>query len=312
VASFILFLLLLTPAGFLPAPAATTASPWDARRVAAAATQAARSTPSKRPDSPRLYVFDCGTLDVADTGRFRLKREEVATDKLSVGCYLVAHPRGMLIWDTGAVPDSMVKPGGTPARYRIVLPDNQERFVTIAKPLKAQLAEAGYAPADITHVVLSHYHYDHSANTNDFAAATWLVRQVERDLMFAAKPPDLTQPASYAALRNSKTTIVRTDDYDVFGDGAVVIKFAPGHTPGHQVLSLKLAKTGRVVLTGDLYHYPEERTLGRIPTFDDNQQQTAKTRADLDVFLKANNAQLWIQHDFTGSAKLKKAPQFYD
>jgi hypothetical protein len=67
-----------------------------------------------------------------------------------------------------------------------------------------------------------------------------------------------------------------------------------------------------VVLTGDLYHYPEERTLGRIPTFDDNQQQTAKTRADLDVFLKANNAQLWIQHDFTGSAKLKKAPQFYD
>ena len=38
------------------------------------------------PRSPRLYVFDCGTLDIADTGRFRLKREEVATDKLSVGC----------------------------------------------------------------------------------------------------------------------------------------------------------------------------------------------------------------------------------
>src|SRR5438128_1170431 len=47
--------------------------------------------PRQSVRSPRLYVFDCGTLDVADTGRFRLKREEVATDKLSVGCYLVAH-----------------------------------------------------------------------------------------------------------------------------------------------------------------------------------------------------------------------------
>src|SRR5713101_5945952 len=56
--------------------------------------------------SLRLYVFDCGTLDVADPGRFRLKREEVATDKFSVGCYLVVHPRGRLIWDTGAVPDA--------------------------------------------------------------------------------------------------------------------------------------------------------------------------------------------------------------
>jgi len=153
---------------------------------------------------------------------------------------------------------------------------------------------------------------DHSANTNDFAGATWLVRQVERDAMFSAKPPDLTQPSTYSALRGSKTTIINTDDHDVFGDKSVVIKFAPGHTPGHQLLYVKLANTGGVVLSGDLYHYPEERTLGRIPTFDDNQQQTAATRAALDVFLKKNNAQLWIQHDFTANAKLKKAPAYYD
>ena len=185
------------------------------------------------PRSPRLYVFDCGTLDIADTGRFRLKREEVATDKLSVGCYLIAHPRGTLIWDTGAVPDAMVTSPGTPTRYRLLLPDGQERNVTTAKTLKAQLAEAGYAPTDINYVALSHYHYDHSANTNDFAKSTWLVRQVERDAMFAAKPPDLVQPPTYSAMRTAKTTIVKTDDHDVFGDGSVVIKFTPGHTPGH-------------------------------------------------------------------------------
>jgi len=276
------------------------------------ALQTPPGTSANRPPSLRLYVIDCGTLDVADTGRFRLKREEVSTDKLSVGCYLVAHPRGTLIWDTGAVPDSMVQAGGTPVRYRVRLPGDQERFVTLTKTLKAQLAETGYKPADITHVVLSHYHYDHSANTNDFASATWLVRQVERDAMFAVKPPDLVQPSTYSALRGSKTVIIKTDDYDVFGDGTVVIKFTPGHTPGHQVLALKLANTGRVVLAGDLYHYPEERTLNRIPTFDDNQEQTAKTRVSLDAFLRKNNAQLWIQHDFAATAKLKKAPQYYD
>jgi len=280
--------------------------------VSAFAPQARPGAPAATARSLRLYVFDCGTLDIADTGRFRLKREEVATDQLSVGCYLVVHPRGTLIWDTGAVPDSDVTPGTTPVRHRIVLPGSQERFVTLSKSLKAQLAGAGYTPAMITHLALSHYHYDHSANTNDFAGATWLVRQVERDAMFAATPPDLTQPTSYAAVRGSKTTIIRSNEYDVFGDRTVVIRFAPGHTPGHQVLYVKLAKTGGVVLSGDLYHYPEERTLGRIPTFDDNQQQTAATRAALDVFLKQNKAQLWIQHDFAATAKLKKAPDYYE
>ena len=98
----------------------------------------------------------------------------------------------------------------------------------------------------------------------------------------------------------------------MFGDGTVVLKSAPGHTPGHQVLFVKLAKTGPVVVSGDLYHYPEERTLNRIPTFDADEKQTAASRAALDVFLKQTGAQLWIQHDFIANAKLKKAPGYYE
>jgi N-acyl homoserine lactone hydrolase len=71
---------------------------------------------------------------------------------------------------------------------------------------------------------------------------------VERDAMFAAKPPDKVNPANYSALKDSKTVIIPADDYDVFGDGTVVMKLAPGHTPGHQVLFLKLKKTGPIVL----------------------------------------------------------------
>lgn len=184
--------------------------------------------------------------------------------------------------------------------------------MTMTKSLTQQLKEVGYSPAEITHLALSHYHYDHTANANLFVNATWLVRQEEREAMFAPKAPAVTQPSTYAALGGIKATIIKSDDYDVFGDGSVVIKSAPGHTPGHQMLFVKLAHTGPVLLSGDLYHYPEERALGRVPTFEFDAQKTRATRSAIDAFLKRSGAQLWIQHDFRGNAKLKKEPNYYE
>ena len=169
----------------------------------------------------------------------------------------------------------------------------------------AQLVEVGYSPADIKFLALSHYHYDHTANANEFKSATWLVRRVERDAMFAESPPGVTQPSTFAALRNSKTLILDSNDHDVFGNGTDVIKPAIGHTPGHQILYVKLPTTGDVVLSGDLYHYPEERVLDRVPTFEFDREQTRAARPAIEVFLKQTGAQLWIQHDVTGTAVLK-------
>jgi N-acyl homoserine lactone hydrolase len=261
--------------------------------------------------SVRLYVLDGGILE-SDPGRYRLKPEEVATPQLSVAAYLVVHPKGTVMWDAGAVADDSWAPAAGAVSRHIVLSNGQDRRVTIRSSLKAQLAAAGYAPADITYLALSHYHWDHVANANDFATANWLVRQSERDGLFpepAAGPP---YPSTYGYLRNSKTTIITTDEHDVFGDGTVVIKSSPGHTPGHQVLYVKLAKTGGVVLSGDLYHYPEERTLNRLPVAEFDQDQTRRSREALEVFLKRNGAQLWIQHDLVAHAKLEKAPEYYD
>jgi hypothetical protein len=78
------------------------------------------------------------------------------------------------------------------------------------------------------------------------------------------------------------------------------------------VLFLKLARTGPILLSGDLYHYPEERKLNRVPTTEFNAAQTIASRAAVEAFLKKTGAQLWIQHDFTANAKLKKAPEFYE
>ena len=286
--------------------------------ILSAQTTKSGKTTSSNPEraqsarTVRLYVFDCGTLRVTDMTRFQLKNDDVKTMDLAVPCFLVVHPKGTLIWDTGAVPDDSWKPSGKPATQHLVLPDGQTRDVTMVKSLKEQLAEIGYSPSDITYLALSHYHYDHTGNANEFAGSTWLVRQVERDAMFAEKAPGTTQPSSYAALRGSKTIIIKTDDYDVFGDGTVVFKLAPGHTPGHQVLYLTLAKSGNILIAGDLYHYWEERALDRVPTFEYDAAQTRASRVVIEAFLKKTGAQMWIEHDLNGNSKLKKSPSFYE
>ena len=214
-----------------------------------------------------------------------------------------------MIWDTGEIPDSAFASGVKPA--------TQGAFV-VDRPLLPQLAAIGYAPADITYLALSHYHGDHVANASLFAGSTWIVQKADRDRILAPRPA--VRPATgavpdekfFEGLANAKTIVLNGEDRDVFGDGSVVIKSTPGHTPGHQSLFLKLAKTGNVLLTGDLYHYPEEMKFKKIPSFDTDKEQTAKSRAMIEAFVKQNRAELWIQHDYTAGIKHKIAPEFYD
>jgi N-acyl homoserine lactone hydrolase len=259
----------------------------------------------------RLYVFDAGTLE-SDPARYQLKPDEVKTTQLAMTAFLIVHPRGTLMWDTGGVADDTWTPNGRPVSKRILLSDYRERPVVVRQSLVAQLAAAGYQPAQITYLSLSHYHWDHVANANLFAGATWLVRKVERDAMFPEKVPEVAQPSTFAALRSSKVKEIDTDEFDVFGDGSVVILAMPGHTPGHQGLYVKLANTGGVVLAGDLYHYPEERSLQRLPTADVNVNETKLSRERLEAFLSRTRSQLWIQHDFTAAQGWRKAPAYYD
>jgi glyoxylase-like metal-dependent hydrolase (beta-lactamase superfamily II) len=260
--------------------------------------------------SPRLYVFDGGVL-ASETARYRLTDADVEEVPLSIASFLVVHPRGVLMWDAGAVADHE-RGGGLGYEQRLVRRDNQERFVKLAPTLTSQLAAAGYKPTDVTHLALSHYHWDHTADANLFSGAQWLVPKLEHDKMFSAAPPGGTRPETYTALKNARTTLITAKEHDVFGDGTVVIRQASGHTEGHSVLYVKLAKTGAVVLSGDLYHYPAERTLNRLPTFEVSEAETQAARTELEDFLKRTNAALWIQHDLPAFRRLKKAPEFYD
>ena len=253
----------------------------------------------------RLYVFDCGVLVRGEPTNYNLTREQVGNTNFADACYLVAHPKGTLLWDVGIIPDAQIKPAG------VEIPvGNSGNSNKAQRTLIGQLAELGYERSDITYLAVSHGHADHVANANDYAGSTWLVQRAEREAMFSAPAQTTAAFATYSALKNSHT-IELTGDHDVFGDGAVVIKSTPGHTPGHQSLFVRLARTGGVVLTGDLYHYAAERTLKKIPN-NDSKDLTQASRAAIEAFLQKTGAQLWIQHDISANARLKKSPLYYD
>jgi N-acyl homoserine lactone hydrolase len=268
----------------------------------AAAALHAQNRPAP-PSTPRIYVFENGSISGLDPALFNFTRDELKEVNFVNIAYLIVHPRGTLMFDSGALPDSHFPADGSPV---------VEGVVTATKPIKPQLRAAGYAPADIDYFAMSHFHSDHTGNANDFADATWIVQKAERDYMFADSPQGIIQPTTYNALRNAETKILNNEDFDVFGDGSVVVMTTPGHTPGHQVVVVKLKNTGTVVLAGDLYHYPEERTTGRIPTFEFNAEQSKASRAKIEAYVKANNAKLWIEHDIATHAALPKSPRYVD
>ena len=274
-----------------------------------AATHSA--APQAAAQGLRLYVLDGGSIITNNPEGFGLIREQVKNTNFSVAVYLIVHPRGTLLFDTGlgdryaGRPFNEVSLGDRPD------PPSTAGFILVTKTLRSQLEQIGYPPPKINYLALSHPHPDHIGNANDFASATFLVHQGDYDMMFGPNvKPEAVNP-SYAALKNSKTKIIE-GDYDVFGDGAVVLKFTPGHTPGHQSLYVKLAKTGGVVLSGDLYHYAEDLKLDSMPEREKAPGITEASRKALQAFLKESGAQLWVGHDINFFSRQKHAPEYYD
>jgi glyoxylase-like metal-dependent hydrolase (beta-lactamase superfamily II) len=251
--------------------------------------------------STRIYIFDNGRISGLATTLFNFEPEELAeTDFVNIS-YLIVHPEGTLQFDAGAVPDQAFEGQDGPV---------VDGIMSATMPLLPQLASAGYSPDDVDYFAMSHYHSDHTANANLFKDSTWIVQQAEFDYMFADEPQGIIETESYNELRGAETIILDNEDYDVFGDGSVMILTSPGHTPGHQVVAVELENAGWIVLGGDLYHYPEEITTGRVPTFEFNADQSRASRARIAEFIEAHDATLWIEHDIATHADLPKAPAF--
>ncbi|HEY6823101.1 MAG TPA: N-acyl homoserine lactonase family protein [Steroidobacteraceae bacterium] len=251
--------------------------------------------------SLRLYVIDCGTLVYNRPEDYNLTRAEVADTNMSVPCFLVIHPKGILLFDAG-LSDTLV---GRPLYENVDGGYGQIKFTT----LRGQLADIGVTPGDITYFAISHSHWDHVGNARDYAGSIWLAQKAEIDFMFGPRA-DPAYVALYAALAHARQEVF-DGDHDVFGDGTVILKLTPGHTPGHQSLYVRLAATGGVLIAGDLYHYAEERTLHRMPR-EEESTGTARSREIIERFLKEKNAQLWIGHSTAFFRNAIKSPGWYD
>ena len=190
----------------------------------ASAATAADTNPAV--SSLRLYVFDCGTIEVSDISLFSPGVDKGKKKTLTDSCYLVAHPKGTLMWDAG-LPDDIAKEKGGKKL-------SDDFHVRLHKPLAQQLKEVGYASGAMTYLGLSHMDFDHIGNVSLFPNATLLMQAEEHDAAFGPNSAKFgNDPKNYPTLAANPVTKL-TGDHDVFGDGSVVIKRAIGHTAGHQ------------------------------------------------------------------------------
>jgi glyoxylase-like metal-dependent hydrolase (beta-lactamase superfamily II) len=178
----------------------------------------------------------------------------------------------------------------------------------VRKPLASQLEALGVSPTAVTDIAFSHFHADHAGNANLFTSARLYIQEPEHDAAFGADPAKFGfNPALYGKLKDNPA-VKLNGDYDVFGDGSVVIVSTPGHTPGHQCLLVRLPNRGPVVLSGDMVHFEDNWIHRRIPSRNFNKEQTAQSMEKVAALLAKENAELWINHDKAQSATIPKAP----
>lgn len=173
--------------------------------------------------------------------------------------------------------------------------------ITVPTPLVDQLAQLDLTPADIDFFSLSHSHFDHVGNAAVFAnagaSATWIVDADEREWMFRDDVRQTEDFAQVAPLESVRTTVIDGDDeYDVFGDGTVTIIQAPGHTPGHCVLLVRLPETGPVLLAGDLWHLDGSRERRTVPRFNTDRAQTLASMDAIEALATQVHARVIRQH----------------
>lgn len=264
----------------------------------------AASTAQEKEGKPelKLYAFDGGTVQANNLNLFAQGDTYKGEQKeLSDAFFVIEHPNGTLLWDTG-LPEMLV--GNDP----YTTPDGG---FTISRKdsILQQLKSIGLDSTDVELIAFSHIHFDHTGGANHFPNAEWLIQQTEEDFINsdAIKGNSFYAPDSFSKLKKKK---ILNGDYDVFGDGTVVITYYPGHTAGHQALFLDLPNEGPTMLSGDIYHFEANRENGIVPQFNYDIPQSEASIKAFEEFVKENNAKVYIQHDKGNFEAMPKAPNY--
>src|SRR5688572_24448891 len=158
----------------------------------------------------RVYALSCGSLEF-DRSLFFPAEAPGTPFVAPVSSYLVGHPKGKLVFDTGISCDGVADPAGR-LRKRVaslfaVRSGGDEGVVW-------QRAALGLRPEDFRYVVNSHVHFVHCGCTATFPHAQFLVQPA---MLAIARPErnrynakDWDHPLEYSEIDG---------EHDVFGDG---------------------------------------------------------------------------------------------
>ena len=236
----------------------------------------------------KLFALTCGHL-IGDLG-YLMEGGEGKTE-LPIPAYLIEHPKGMALFDTGMHPECQRDPA---ARIGQRIAGLFSFHFRPSEEISARLEAIDRDPARIDMIVNSHFHFDHVGGNALIPNATMLVQRREWD---AGLDPDTAARHGYNARDFDLGHKLRLIDgeHDVFGDGSVVCLPTYGHTAGHQSLRLRL-DSGNVVLAADACYFCRTLRERRLPR---NVHDTAAMLASLDRLeaLERAGARIFFGHD---------------
>jgi N-acyl homoserine lactone hydrolase len=172
------------------------------------------------------------------------------TYQMPVPCYLIEHPRGLVLFDTGCSPRMIDNVNEYLGQFASVVKLKFSRELTV----DAQIRTLGYKTEDVKYVVASHLHFDHAGGLYLFPKARFLVMASELAYAWWPIPEHRLIFLVQDLLPTRQFNWLELDgDFDLFGDGSIQMLKTPGHTPGECSLFVRLPNRS-VVLTGDTTH----------------------------------------------------------
>ena len=175
---------------------------------------------------------------------------------IPVSMWVIDHPKGLIVFDTGnnvAISDGAdnCKKYWAPGNCDFLKPSQ-----TRADVIDSQLKTLGYDVSKVKVVVSSHSHLDHIGNIEMFPNAIHVIQKKELyQAWFPEKFQGRTSPGTFvmADIDNARefNYVELEGDYDLFGDGSVMVLSTPGHTLGHQSMKVKTGSGQTIIMSQD-------------------------------------------------------------
>lgn len=227
---------------------------------------------------------------------------------LPLPAFLIEHDHGLVLFDTGLSPEVWEK--GPQAVYGPV----GEMFPFECPPdhrLDIQISKAGFHVRDITHVVVSHGHVDHTGGLYLFPGAQFYMSEEEMAYAFWPHPffQGMYGASDLERVRTARWNLLSAD-LDLFGDGGIQILRTPGHSPGHLSMLVTLGSRS-FLLTGDAAHLRVNLDSAVPCPVDLDTISAHRSLQRIAQVAASRGADIWIMHDPGDWDKYGSVPQPY-